>query len=595
MNPNNEVDRRRLFKAMEWSFRALEPFRNLVHGLVQEYAGSSYGQSGTTRPKYEILINLMNQTVDTYTMSLVANRPRVSVIPRRNTPKYFAKRFEVALNNLIAEIRLEQTLRRAVMDAFFCMGIVKMHLKDSPQVQIEGDITINPAMPFVSNVSIDNWVQDMAAPNTESFQYAGEWYRIPYEDRNQDIFDQATIKQLDIKPSSKWCFKDQEGRLDQIITGTQTDPDELEPMVDLCDVWIPRDGMIYTFPINPLTPFSGGAKAIAGIPWDNPQYGPYPIRSFKDVPSNTVPASQAAHLSGMARIINNIARKQARKAQNQKEVITYTPSGAQDAERVVKASDQQSIAVQDQSEVKVTKLGGVDQPLQAYMLGMLQLHDRMAGNLSAMAGLGSQAPTLGQEEMIQGAVSKKEAAMQYRVTDFTVSIIRNLGYMLWNDQSTTIPGSITYPGLEDYEPTDATWTPAEREGGFSDYDVDIDVYSMPYQSPARKFQTMLDLVQGVFVPASAALAQQGGQVNYRKIAEKAAELLNEPDFTEIIQFNAAPPIDQTGMEPPGMPANTSREYIRRSVSTGGTPQARSTVEQQAWLGQADNSAGQQGN
>lgn len=106
---------------------------------------------------------------------------------------------------------------------------------------------------------------------------------------------------------------------------------------------------------------------------------------------------------------------------------------------------------------------------------------------------------------------------------------------------------------------------------------------------------MLDLVQGVFVPASAALAQQGGQVNYRKIAEKAAELLNEPDFTEIIQFNAAPPIDQTGMEPPGMPANTSREYIRRSVSTGGTPQARSTVEQQAWLGQADNSAGQQGN
>ena len=355
MNPNNETDRGRLFKAMEWSYRQLESFRNLVHGLVQEYAGSAYGRAETTRPKYEILVNLMNQTVDAYTMALVANRPRFSILARRRSLRHFAHRFEVALNNLICEIQLEHTLWRSVLDAFFCMGIVKMHLRESPQVRLEGDIMINPTMPFVSNVSIDNWVHDMAARNYSSVQYAGDWYRIPFEDLKQDIFDQAVIRELDLRPTPKWNFGDQDERLDRIAAGEQTDTDELEPMIDVCDIWIPRDKQVYTFPIDPRKPFSGATKAIAVLPWDNPQYGPYPILSFNDVPENIVPSSPASHLSGMARIINNLARKQSRKAHGQKDVGTYTPAGAADAEKIKGAADQQWVAVQDQSEGAVRR------------------------------------------------------------------------------------------------------------------------------------------------------------------------------------------------------------------------------------------------
>jgi len=583
MNPNSEVDRGRLFKSMQWSYNQLEPFRKLVRALVQEYAGSAYGQPNVTRPRYEILVNLMNQTVDAYTMSLVANRPRVSITARRQAMRHFAQRFEVALNNLVCEIQLEQTLRQAVLDAFFCLGIVKMHLRESPQVRLESDLVVVPTMPFASNVSIDNWVHDMAAPKVSLLQYASDWYRIPFVDLQQDVFDQAAIKKLDLKPTTKQSFPDADERLDRIAAGQQTDVDELEPMIDVCDVWIPRDRMIYTFPIDPRRPFSSETRAIAALRWDNPQYGPYPMLSFNDVPENVVPSSPAAHLAGMARIINNLARKQSRKARAQKDIITYTPAGAPDAEKVMKAADQQSIPVADMSELNVLKFGGVDQALQAYMLGMLQLYDRMAGNLTAMMGLGNQAPTLGQEEMIQGAVSKKEAAMQYRVNEFAVTVIRHLGHMLWHDQSITIPGSITPPGLEDYEPIDATWTPDNRQGGFFDYDLKIDLLSMPYQSPAKKLQTMLMLVQNVFVPGTAAIAQQGGKINYQKIAETAAELLDMPELEEIISFGIVP--EQPANGESGMPPTTSREYVRRSVPSGGSPQARSMAEQQSWLGQ----------
>ena len=120
MNPNNEIERTRVFRAVEWSYKCLEPFRRLVHGLVQEYAGSGYGKDAG-RPRFEILCNLMAQTVDAYTMALVANRPRVSVATRRGELRQFAQRFEIALNNLMAEIHLECTLRQSVLDAFFCV------------------------------------------------------------------------------------------------------------------------------------------------------------------------------------------------------------------------------------------------------------------------------------------------------------------------------------------------------------------------------------------------------------------------------------------------------------------------------------------
>lgn len=220
MNPLREQDRDSLFKAMEWSYRQLEPFRNLVHGLVQEYAGSSYGR-GTARPRFEILMNLMNQTVDAYTMSLVANRPRVMVSTQKHGLEYFSRHFETAINNLIAEIHLEYTLRQSVLDAFFCMGIVKVHRADSVQVQLESDLWADPGTPFASNVSIDNWVHDVSATKYSRVQFSGDWYRIPFEDLKSDVFDQEVIDEMDLRPTSKWGFGEQDERLDRIASGQE--------------------------------------------------------------------------------------------------------------------------------------------------------------------------------------------------------------------------------------------------------------------------------------------------------------------------------------------------------------------------------------
>jgi hypothetical protein len=224
------------------------------------------------------------------------------------------------------------------------------------------------------------------------------------------------------------------------------------------------------------------------------------------------------------------------------------------------------------------------------MLGSMELFDRMAGNLPAMMGLGAQAETASQEQLIHSAVSKKEAQMQYRVFDATRKLMRDLGYMLWNDKFKVIPGKIPIDGADGYA-YDTPWTPESREGSFYDYNFNIDVYSMGYQSPAQRLNGLNTLLTKFYMPALPMLQQQGKMIDFTAILEDHAELMNEPRIKRWIKSMTLPPDPGQGGTPQetGKPAVTSREVVRRSVPSGGTHQSRTHVQQQAWLNGSQNS------
>lgn len=586
MNPNKSEDRYRLFRAMDQSYRTLKPFRDLTSGLVEEYAGTGYGKGGR-RPRYEIIVNLMNQAVDAYTMALVANRPRVLLTTKHDTLKPFAKHFEVATNNLIQEIELEYTLRQWVLDAFFCLGVIKVHRADSAEVELEEGFWADPGTPFASNVSIDNWVHDVTATRWDKVLYAADCYRLPFSDlKNPDFFDQSVVKEL--KPTSKYAAQDDE-RLEFIASGREVDHDECEPMADLMDVWIPREGKIFTFPMDAKARFNGKHKPVADMEWDGPESGPYHLLAFNDVPENIMPTSPASHLSTLARLVNNLLRKGKQQALRQKEVTTYTAAGSSSAQKIKTANDGDMVQVDDPNDVRPLKFGGTDAATQALATSLIAMFDRMAGNLTAMLGLGAQADTVGQEQLIHSAASRKEAQMQYRVVEGTRRLIRDLGWMLWNDKVKTLSGKLSIEGAEGYA-VEANWTPEDREGSFFDYNFDIDVFSMPYTSPQQRLQAVHQLVTSVFIPGAQLLMAQGGSVDMQRLTEIYADLMNEPRLREIIKFTA-PAMGGGTEEGPSMPSSTTRSYVRKSVPTQGSPQGQSVQQQQGWMSMAQQQAG----
>lgn len=587
MNPQNDLERGLLFRAMKDSYRSLAPFRNLTRNLVEEYTGPGYG--GGTRTKRENLVGLMSQAVDAYTMSLAANRPRVLASTRKRHLVYFAKHFQEAVNNLIEEIGLEYTIRTAVLDTFFSgLGIVKIYMADSAPVQLEEGTWMDPGQPFAANVSLDNYCFDMSAQRFDQVKYAADSYRISFSNlKKGDFYNQKVVAEL--VPTSKHDTGDQE-RLEKISRGDETDHDEFEPMIDVMDVWMPQDGRIDTYAMDATHRFTSQHPPVAQMDWDGSEHGPYRMLSFSPVPENIMPSSPASHLSGLARLTNSLMRQQARQARRQKDIYTYTPAGSGSAKKMQRTPDGHWVEVQDGTEVSVIKMGGVDQSNHAFMLGTIQMFDRMAGNLSAKLGLGPQSDTVGQEKLIHGAVSSTEAHLQDQTIDFARGIIRDLGKMLWDDEVKVLPGRIPLEGAPQYS-ADATWYPGNREGEFYDYDLEIDVFSMPYQSPAQRVQSLNQLLAQIYIPMGQQLAMQGGTINLQALTEIYAELMNLPRLKDVIQFSTELP-EPGGPQRGGKASHTTREYIRKSVPTGGTMQGRQHVEQQAWLDSGQNNQDQ---
>lgn len=570
-----------LARAIESSSRGLDPFRELNRALVREYVGPSYGE---TRGKRKYL-NKLRQAVDAYTMLLAANNPRIEITTPYDQLRPFANQFSVAINNHCKEISLKDTIRNWVLDAFFCIGIVKVHLKESYEVEIENDLWMDPGKVFASNVSIDNFCYDMGVSRPSAWRWAADAYRIPQSaiERGVEIGMYDPVAAAAIKPTSK--FYQSGDRLDEFSSGYAVDRDEFEPMVDLCDVWIKSERKVYTFAMTDRASFRIAEKPLAVMDWMEPDHGPYHILGFADVPENAMPASPAADLDEMDRLLNNLWRKLARQAMRQKDIVVIRSDGVDTGKKFQRESDG-GIITGDPTAIGVARNPGADNNNQAFSEMVKTNLDIQAGNITALLGLGAQAETLGQEQIIRDAGNRKIGQMQYRVIEATTALVRSIGYQLWYDDVNTIAGEIDIPGTDYKVPAElASWRPGDREGNFIDYNFDINIYSMTYRPPAMQAETVTSLLTNIFIPMQQLLMQQGGSIDFAELTKRYASLMGVEWLKDIVTFTNPLSPDQLPDDGTAGPAITNRTYTRRNIPTGGTEQARSNVLQQAMRGQ----------
>lgn len=559
---NDIVSQQRLAKVVKRSYRELGGFRNLRMSLVEEFAGPGYTHGGREGQRDQYL-NLINQAVEAYTMVLASNRPQVLISTHREKHQQFAQHFQKALNKLFDEIHLGDTLREWLIDSFFSIGIIKVHLADSELQEVEHNVFMDPGIPFASNISLDNFVYDTSASTWGECKFMGDMYRISWEEFQEGDYDKKNAKWM--RPTSK--VSDEEETVREISLGQATDEDEFEPMVDLCDLYFPKLKKIMTFGVESRRQFEIKGGPLMTMDWTGGEGGNYHILGFTKVPENIMPSSLADQLSPMSRLANNLMRKQARQASRQKETHAFPSSSADDARRWKSASDGGIFHANEPERIKTLVSGGANPNNQMFLGNTIDMFDRMAGNLTAMLGLGKQSGTVGQEQLIHNASGRKETYMQSIFVEKVRHLVKDLGKLLWDDEFKEIPGSMQIPGAE-WLVADMTWYPGDRQGDFEDYDFNIDVYTMAYQSPSQRVGGLVQVVTQVFAPLLPMLQQQGGTIDMNKLSDIMAEMMNEPRLREVIKFQM-PEMDPTGGNGgPSKPPMSSREYVRRNVSEG---------------------------
>src|SRR3990167_528021 len=571
---HDKEKRGRLLKAVKTSRESLEPFRRIRKELIRDYTGSWYSDGGA---RNKTLVNLMNQTARIYTIALAANNPQVMVSTPLVENWPFAMRFEVNLNKLIGDMALDATFRAIVLDAFFCIGCGVVMMRDTDTRfhglrKSEEDVGLDPGEPWLNRVSLDDLILDMSAKELTKMRYCGHRYRADYEKVMDDPgYDKKVKDQL---TSTKRTQQETTGAAREIGSGDAED-DDLKDMVWLQDLWIAENNTVATMAVDQDLP------PLIERDWTGSQAGPYKFLSLGNVPDNVIPASPAVNLKGMHDLQNRLHRRMEKDSDAHRVINVYPPSAADDAEKLRTAERNSWVRLNDPKSINQVEFGGVDQRDMALATFIQDEYDRFAGNLLAMGGLGAQAATVGQEQLIHGAVSRSEADMRMAVVSFASDCILDLGRLMWEDQNLELQSSMPVGNSGIH--VRSNWTPDHRVGSFEDYDFKVEPYSMVFKTPEQKLQELFQVLQQI-APLWPMFQASGATLDAEAIVDEIARLKNRPEFKRFITF--ASPADMLGgdQNPVRQSPVTSRETVRRNIPTGGTQEARSAAMIQSLLG-----------
>lgn len=574
MDVTNAKHLQRLYGAIEASYRNLGTYRMSNRRLIHQYAGSDYGRrsiaSATLRGPLPT-VNLMHQTAESYQIALAYNCPRFSVTTWRPGTKSFVQRWKVALNNLVKMIHLEQELQPVILDAFFRIGVIKLVLPDNPRVIGTADPYIEQGLPYGARVGLDYWVHDTGCNDIRRAGFMGDMYTMRMEDAaKSNVFPNWFYRQL-IPMEEVDQDEDYDKTESLSKAGYDNHETMFEPMVRLADIYLPRERLILTVQCDAKFRIKSNMKPLVRD-WTGGDMGPYCILTFADIPDNAMPFSVAENLYGLSALYNNLLVKCSNRALKEKDVPWYTGSSFDDMKRAIAAADMTPIRIDHPNGFGVTKMGGVDSQLMLFDMNVMEIFNRMAGNLDLALGLGPTSPTASQDAQLGQAVAGKQAMMRRRTNRFVSQIGEGLGDIMWHNPDLYIPGTREpVPGLG---PIDASWYPPDlmtRPGDFRDYGLEVEAYSMEYKSPQQRLNTIFALNQQV-MPFMPLLMQNGTQFDGQKFLESVTELADSPEYADFWRHNGLP--QQPPQDQSAMGGNQPREYIRTNVAGGATSQGR---------------------
>jgi hypothetical protein len=571
--PDKTVDIDRLCLAMNRSRLMLKRFREERREMVRQYVGQHWSEEGTGE---KVTVNLISLYVSVVGRNLIAKNPRVmlSTFDRQNKPAVSA--MQTWCNSEIVRMKLQNTMKRVVLDGLFSLGICKVALA-TPADSASVAWNLVAGQPFAERVDLDDFVFDMHARDFCECSFIGHRYRVPID----VVKDSAlyTNARLSLEPSFDAAFNVQGDErismLGRSYYGQGTE--EFEDMIDLWEVYLPRHRLVVTLVDSSLSgPMGAGVTGPNSTPgplrvqkWLGSDGGPYHFLQYGTVPGNAMPKAPIQDLVDLHDATNRMYRKAIRQGERQKEILAVAGGAMEDGNRVMQASDGDIIRVDNPERSQTRVFGGHNQQNLALGTHLKDVFGWIAGNLDMMGGLAPQSKTLGQDQMLAQNASRAVADMQDTTVDYTADVLKSLCWYWWHDPFKVMKTKAQLPGLPDMG-IQRQVTPQQRmRGRFEELEIEIDPYSMQHSTPQSRLAALNQIVQGIITPMMQFLQQQGVSFDVNAYLQKVAAYADMPDLVDIvtIQEPPHPDLQASGGAPPEAPkpAETTRNYVRHSA------------------------------
>lgn len=564
-NPYDPRQIRELYDAMTASNRRMSSFKEKYVDYIKEFAGDLYGENTL---EYKTIVNMIAMAVDIHLTQLVPQTPQVSITSKFREYQSVASDFTIALNDTLDSLDAGDKFREVGLSAFFGMGVMKIALKEGNPFVFAGE-EIDIGHLSMEPVAFDNFVYDTTAHTIDQLDFLGDRYRVRYDKFMQSDF--YINKDIITHPGTE-SVVDEHGndRAYAISHAEFADYDSsYQRHIELWDLFLPKEQLLITIPAED---YGGSHRPVRVIEWQGPRKGPYKMLRMRCIPENIMPAAPVNDLKHMHVSINNLVRKSLDQAERQKTVVGYRAGQEDEARRVQNASDGEFVGMMDPQSVNEVNYNGIDQVVQAFTIWLDQQFDRQAGNLSLLGGLGPSADTLGQERLLSG---QNNAIMDIRKAmfrDFVKECVGDVAWYRWHDQFYSPQIKKAVRGFEESVFVTAQFAPEDRLGDFISYNLDIEAYSLEYQPPKARAQLLLNILQGVAMPALPFMQQQGIALDWERIFKQLAQDMSIPQLVEMLAFtqgervpNNQPMSEEAVMKPPV--THRTNERINRAGST----------------------------
>ncbi len=579
-----EINLAHVGESIRDSIRQLKPFRENFLEIVRQVAGSQYGEGATAR---EVPFNILGLWSGIMARSLVAKTPQVmlSTDDREQAPAVLA--CETWANEEADRMDLGTVLQRATTDALYCMGIVKVGLAHPGDAAARG-WGLRAGTPFAQCISLEDYVVDLHAKDRNEVAFEGHRYRIPLA-AAKGMFRRAKGDDPLVGEEDRDYNDDGDERLTMLQRGATVNCYEVEEMITFWEIYLPRHRLVLTFLDQDTTGFDAEQGLLQVKKWIGPPTGPYHVLGLGTVSGNLIPKAPGMDLIILQKAINRCWRKLIEDTDRWKSILLVPSQMDTDATAISEARNGTAIKCDArQGELKETVFGGPGQGV-LLMADLLQkLFDFMAGNLSAIGGLAPQSKTASQDKMLAESSSRTVGDMQDTTIRWVSRVFKALHWYYWKHPEKVMASEFKAPGSPEYGITRRVYPggaedemgrprPLRRDGKMPK--VRVDPYSLAHKTPETRM-AFLDATVASITPMMPLLQQQGVMFDGAKYMQMKAKFGQEPEIAEIFTVQEPMEPEGTAHDGPKMPANTSREYIRRSVgadSAAGQDAQRETM------------------
>lgn len=562
---SGKLDIKTLPGAINAARKTLEFYRTKRVDLVREYSGMHYGENAA---KKRVPINLLGMYVQTVGRNLIARNPRVMLSTCDREMRPHVEAMQSWVNERIRAMYFAHTMQRTVLDALFSVGFNIVALA-SPADSARKSWRLEPGMPYVDVVDLDDYVGDMEARDRHEMDFEGyRMTRVPYDAiMDHKLFNAKARKRL--QPNDRSAYnRDGDERIGEIgrDSGGGYYDEEIRKHVDLYQIWTPSDNTIRVFSAEDIDSGSSDSVPLLEQEWIGPECGPLHMLGYGWVPGNLMPKSPMMDLYDGAETVNILYRKLMRQGIRQKSNTLVGSRSATTGETIRMGNDGDVLTVDGLEDVKESIGPGPSQAVHFLAEEVFKKVDILGGGIMLQAGVAPSSKTATQDKMLNENNSRSTADMQDVTVNHVSAVLESMCWYWYHHPELVMKTHQKLPGLPDLS-IEQQVTPQDRQKfRYKDMALKVDPYSLPHTTPNQRLDFLWKTVMQV-TPLMPLLQQQGKAINIDFLLKKTGEYGNEPDIEELFHLQPAP-VTEGGPgeeEGPGIPAETTRNYNRTSV------------------------------